>query len=160
MNGPGLRGYGGWEDRHSRAARGQGLDPRLDPSSPISHCQDGRGTLHRRWRTEGLPPQGQARLLSLDLGKQGPCRASHWVRGVAFTTLAWALVPTAQELEVPGPPVAHPGVPDSWTSDLAGCRGNPKPMGPWCGPGGDCCLRPGGSGAVRTQGQSSEEQAH
>ena len=63
------------------------------------------------------------------------------------TTLTWAL-PTAQKLEVPGPPVAHPGVPDSWTSDLAGSRGNPNPTGPRCGPGGDSCLRARGRGAV------------
>lgn len=37
------------------------------PSSSATSSVDGGDTLHRRWRTEGPPPQRQARLLSLDL---------------------------------------------------------------------------------------------
>lgn len=53
-----------------------------------------------------------------------------------------------QESQIPG------------TSDLAGCRGNPKPMGPGCGSEGDSCLGAGGRGAVSYTGSGSEEQAH
>lgn len=118
------------------------------PHLPLSGW--GGDTLHRRWRTEGPPPQRQARLLSLDLGDQGPSRASRRVMGAASSSLSvhhpglWFQLPRNWKFTAHPWPIQESQIPG--TSDLAGCRGNPKPTGPGCGPEGDSCLGPGVGG--------------